>query len=602
MLARRPRLTTLTLATSALLIALVLVARGFGALDGLELDAVDARFSLRGAQAAPADVVMVDIDAATFEALDEPWPFRRVLHARLIDRLRRAGAALIAYDVQFTEALAGPDAAALRAAVGRAHGRVVFAATEVNDAGETAVLGGEAVLRRLGARAASVLLPPDIDGASRRLLHTIQKLETMGVASTELMTGRQVSRAGFGDDGAWIDFRGPPGTIRSVSFSRVLEGRVPARFFRGKAVVVGSSAPTLQDVHPTSTTGNDLMSGAEIQANAIWTVLHGLPLRSLPDWIQVALIVALGLVPPLAGIRLGRLAALAVVVAAGLGWALAAYLLFRAGLVVPVVYPLCALVLAAVGSLALWLAGADYERTLVREGFIRFVPRSVVDQALGWLEGGARPDADSLDCTVVFVDLRGSTAWAEMLPPGSVFDVLNRYAKEMVEAVESRAGTAVSLRGDGILAVFGAPEGREHHADHALAAVREMIGPRKQRLNDWVRENGLGDGFELGIGVSSGAVTSGVAGSRERMEYTIVGDTVHTAARLEDMTKGTPHDVLISDRTKGMLVGDTSDLEFVRAVTIRGRRVEVLLWGLASAPDGAAEPPPPVASDVPRPA
>ena len=129
-----------------------------------------------------------------------------------------------------------------------------------------------------------------------------------------------------------------------------------------------------------------------------------------------------------------------------------------------------------------------------------------------------------------------------------------------------------------------------------------MTGPRKQRLNDWVRENGLGDGFELGIGVSSGAVTSGVAGSRERMEYTIVGDTVHTAARLEDMTKGTPHDVLISDRTKGMLVGDTSDLEFVRAVTIRGRRVEVLLWGLASAPDGTAELPPPVASDVPRPA
>ena len=157
MLARRPRLTTLTLATSALLIALVLVARGFGALDGLELDAVDARFSLRGAQAAPADVVMVDIDAATFEALDEPWPFRRVLHARLIDRLRRAGAALIAYDVQFTEALEGPDADALRAAVGRAHGRVVLAATEVNDAGETAVLGGErgpAQARRAGGERA----------------------------------------------------------------------------------------------------------------------------------------------------------------------------------------------------------------------------------------------------------------------------------------------------------------------------------------------------------------------------------------------------------------------------------------------------------------
>jgi adenylate cyclase len=569
------------MATSATLIGVVLLARSFGALDAIELDAVDARFELRGPQPPPPGVVIVDIDAASFEDLREQWPFPRDLHARLIDRLVRAKAAVIAYDVQFTEPT--PEDAALKAAIARARGRVALATTEVNDAGETNVLGGERVLRRIGARAGSVLLPPDIDGSLRRIRHTIDRLETLPVVTAELLQRRAVRRGDFPGDAAWIDFRGPPGTIRSVSFSHVLDGRVGPGLLRDKVVVVGSSAPTLQDLHPTATTAEDLMSGAEIQANAIWTVLQDTPLRRTSRWLEVVLIVALGLVAPVAGARLRRLTALAIVLAAAAGWAIAAYLLFLAGVVAPVVYPLAALLLATTGSLALWLAGADYERRLVREGFMRFVPASVVGQVLQWLDGGDRPQVESLDCTVVFVDLRGSTAWAELLPPGKVFDVLNWYSTEMIEAVERHHGTVVDLRGDGILAVFGAPVRRDRHADHALAAVREMSGVHRDVLNASVREHGLGEGFDLGIGVSSGAVTSGVVGSRKRLEFTIVGDTVHRAARLQDLTKETPYQVLVSDNTRGLLVGDASDLEYVRAVSVRGKQVEIVLWGLASA-------------------
>ena len=102
-----------------------------------------------------------------------------------------------------------------------------------------------------------------------------------------------------GDGSAWIDYRGPPDTFRNVSFSRVLRGKVPDSVFRGKTVVIGATAPSLQDLHATSTTGDELMSGPEIQANAIWTADHGFPLSS-------SALVARPAADPAAGRRAGR--------------------------------------------------------------------------------------------------------------------------------------------------------------------------------------------------------------------------------------------------------------------------------------------------------
>ena len=99
------------------------------------------------------------------------------------------------------------------------------------------------------------------------------------MVAAEVASGRPVRSRAFGGDTAWIDYDGPTGTIKTVSFSRVVQGKTPPGTFRNKVVVVGPTAPSLQDVHPTSTTGDELMSGAEIQANAIETVRRGLPLE-----------------------------------------------------------------------------------------------------------------------------------------------------------------------------------------------------------------------------------------------------------------------------------------------------------------------------------
>src|SRR3954453_16522603 len=289
-------------------LTLVLACQLTGVLDRFEGDTVDARFSLRGAQP-QHDVTLVAIDDNTFSELGARWPFRRSLHARVIDRLRAAGARQIAYDVQFTEPSANPrEDVALLDSVARAR-HAVLSTTEVDSRGHTNVLGGDHNLRGAGARAANTGLPNGSGGVVRRMRPTVDGLRSFPVAAVEAATGRRVSSGGFEHGGALIDYQGRPGTITTLSFGRVLRGRFDPKLVRGRIVVVGASAPSLQDVHPTSVSGNELMAGPEVQANAISTVLRGVPLRDAPGWLDVLCVILLALAAPLAALRLSALRA-----------------------------------------------------------------------------------------------------------------------------------------------------------------------------------------------------------------------------------------------------------------------------------------------------
>ena len=102
--------------------------------------------------------------------------------------------------------------------------------------------------------------------------YEVDELKTLPVATAEVATGREAKPSALGDGSAWIDFAGGPGTVRGVSFSTVAREKAPRGFFKDKVVVIGASAPSLHDVHPTSTTRDEVMSGPEVQANAIDTV------------------------------------------------------------------------------------------------------------------------------------------------------------------------------------------------------------------------------------------------------------------------------------------------------------------------------------------
>lgn len=220
----------------------------------------------------------------------------------------------------------------------------------------------------------------------------------------------------------------------------------------------------------------------------------------------------------------------------------------------------------------------DLEQDRVRDVFTRFLPEPIAAEILARSGGQPSIGAVRVWATVMFIDLRGFTTFAESRPVEQVIDVLNRFLGTMGDAVLDHGGTLVAYLGDGLMAAFGAPIEGLDHADRAVAAAREMATDRLREFNHWLGAEGIGDGFRLGIGLNSGRVMSGTLGSERRIEYTVIGDTVNTAARIEQLTKQTGHSILVADQTRANMTSGADRLTFVDEFEIRGRESRLKLW------------------------
>ena len=578
-------------------LGLVVLLDATGALDRAELSSVDARFEIRGERAVPDDVVVVGIDDVTFDELNERWQFGRRTFARALRGVAADKPKVIVYDVQFTERSKdlGADEALAQATLDA--GNVVLSTTEVGRGGKHAVFGGNENTDFVKARVGNGLLPEGSSGALRRLPFEIDGLKTLSVVAVERATGKPVDRSKMRGEGAWIDYSGPPGHISYVPFSKAVKRTYKPGTFKDRIVVIGATAPSLQDRHVTSWPAGE-MAGPEIHANAIDTLLRGLPLSATGETTDLLIALALSLLPILLGIRLKPFLALALGLAAAVLYAVIAQVAFGRGLILPVVVPLVGLGVALTGTLVVHYLTASVERAQTRDLFSRFVPDSVVSQVLerADTEDDVRLGGELLTATVLFSDLRGFTSFAEGREPGEVIGVLNRYLTEMSDAILDHDGTLVAYMGDGIMAVFGAPIASDDHADKALSAARQML-ERLEGFNDWLRSEGLGDGFKMGIGLNTGDVMSGNVGSARRLEYTTIGDTTNSAARLEGMTKGTPYQLFVADSTYSQLAKAPDDLESLDELEVRGRKGAMKVWALrpaATVPEEvhAAEPNP----------
>jgi adenylate cyclase len=591
----KQRLTTaLFLGVGVGACGLALLCYGTSLFKGLELSSVDVRFSIRGTQPVPKDIVVVAVDEDTFSDFNSAgvsgrWPFPRKRFARVIDRLKADGAKVITYDIQFTSESEDPaqDFALITAV--RNAGNVVLSTTAADPkTGRTNVFGGGQGLRYSKALVGNGKFPIDPGGSFRRVAFEIDKLQSLSLVTARRALDHPVTRADFGKQATnWIDFRGPPGTIQSISFSKVYYGRFKPGTFQNKIVIVGGTAPVLLDIHPTST--GDNMPGPEIQANAVSTALRGFPLRSVPSWINVLAILVLGMLAPLLSLRLNLLWTLLVAISAAVVYVVATQLAFQLGWVLSFVYPFGALVLSSVGSLAAHYLLAAFERERVRDVFSRFVPESVVEQVLARTDSDLRLGGVSLVGTIMFTDLRGFTTFSESLPADRVIQAVNYYLSEMTEAILEHEGTLVSYEGDGIMAVFGAPIEQPDHADRGVSTAREMLEVRLPRFNAWLREQDLSQGFKMGIGLNTGPFMSGNVGSERRLEYTVIGDSTNTASRLQGMTKGQAYLFYMADSTREALNEEVDDLVFVDEFDVRGRQEKVKIWSIEAASDAAFE-------------
>jgi len=373
-------------------VALVALLAGYGTWhtsfgNNLELQTIDARISLRGTQKPYSGVVIVAIDVKTLETSRfGSFPFKRIYDAEMIDRLRKDGAKTIAYDLVFDSASDYPqyDLDLLNAAA-RAHGHIVLAAqaSNVNGNGTTNVLGGVANQRLAGVSVGTANFDEDSDGAVRRLPEQVEGVQSFAVAAArDAGVSARALRSDFDNGSQWIDFPGPVGTVTSYSFSDVLSPGFDAAAVRGRIVVVGATAGDLQDTHTVDYGTNLPMTGPELEADAISTLMTGAPLRSASSLVNWLLVIVAALLLPLlalARVRWPRLVWTGLTAAAAL--LVGTQLAFDSGTINLLVPVLATLVVSGAGAVLISLAVERRELALLRDRFARFDP-SVVDAVL----------------------------------------------------------------------------------------------------------------------------------------------------------------------------------------------------------------------------
>jgi CHASE2 domain-containing sensor protein len=391
---RNRRLAAAVLALAAVAIGLALYVWNPEPVQRLELSTIDTRFSVRGSSPPDARVVMVAVDDRTLRRFgaERTAVLPRGEYAPILKRLHQDGAAAIAIDVRFeTRNAHDPQGdRALLGAIGATHDRLVlafdkFAVVPARAGGGQQIvrpelLGRSEEVQTTGVTGGYAGLPDDKDGGKRRAEYEVVasnsgddevNMQTLAFATADVARraglvpridrDETASRRAWGGQTkrtTWIDYRGPGGTFPRVSAIDIIDGRVPAGRFRNKAVVIGVVAPAAEDGFRTPL--DSRMPGAEVQANALATMLGGEPLRDGPPLIDVLLIALLASLPVMAALWWSARATAAVVAASAVVLLGGAQLAFQGGWIVAIVAPLGALVAATL--IAVGVGGARLAR------------------------------------------------------------------------------------------------------------------------------------------------------------------------------------------------------------------------------------------------
>lgn len=218
---------------------------------------------------------------------------------------------------------------------------------------------------------------------------------------------------------------------------------------------------------------------------------------------------------------------------------------------------------SAINAMALGLRQRDnLKRTL-----ISYVSKQVADEILS---SGQLPSikGERRKVTVLFADVRGFTSLSEKLPPEEIVSLLNEYFDRMIEAIFRHQGTLNKFIGDGLMAMFGAPVDDPRQEEHAVLAALEMERELVSLKEKFRKERALE--FRIGIGINTGVAIVGNIGSQQKMEYTAIGDTVNTAARLESATKDLGADIVLSESTQAA-VRDKFALQDLGEIHVKGK-------------------------------
>lgn len=450
--------------------------------------------------------------------------------------------------------------------------------------------------------------PVELDGVTRRAwllaAHDGQVYAALSLVMAQVLLGHPALQLRFADHAPWqsaarpvesielltagaprripvaeqanvlLPFQGRLGSFRYHSAADVLAGRLPADSLHGRVVLLGTTAPGLFDQRVTPM--GEAFPGVEVHANLLAGLLDGRLLKS-PAYtvtIEAGLLVVVGV-----GLLLGlpRLSPPQAVVLAVLMSALVTIINLAAWTGVQLVLPMAASFLLVAMLLALHLFfGYFVEHRAKRRLatlFGQYVPPELVDEMSRDPEHYTM-EGRSAELTVLFADVRGFTALAETLPPDELAQLMNDYLSAMTDVIRAYRGTLDKYIGDAVVAFWGAPLADPQHARHAVEAALAM-----QAALSGVNQHFASRGWpalQVGIGINTGTMVVGDMGSRHRRAYTVLGDAVNLASRIQGLSAQYAASVIIGDATRRAL-GDWRCRQLGHAA-VRGRSAPVAIY------------------------
>lgn len=579
-------------------------------LEWMEMKSLDIRFLCRGTIPVSDKIVIIGTDEEALDKINEPFIFWNPYFAEIIKAVASGGAKTMGFDFLQTFALKkkvdGVDLdGVLAEALGEAENviminllrwddvangfkplnpqpRYLYASDPDNVGFSNLTIDQDGFVRR------QKLILNDVDGNAYAYLGL--KIISKYLNSNIEKKGGRILVGDYqipinSDNNMLINFAGPSGTFPVVSFYKIWklarEGNTSffKRYFKDKIVLIGPGNIYSQDFKPTPFyrsryyTGTRQTLGIEIVANVINTILERRFIASLEFYQTVLIILFLGVLTGVITFTLSSVASGIIVTALAAGYfGLSIVLLRYYDLWLDVVCPLDCIPLTYAAIFVYRYMVEDKEKRKIKKVFKHYVSEEVVDEILKYPDkipmGGKRVQA-----TVLFSDIRGFTSMSENYDPQRIVSVLNTYFSAMVDIIFKNKGTLDKYIGDGILAFFGAPIVRAEHADSAVTTAIAMLS----KLDELNKELALQTPLRIGIGIHSGEAIVGNIGSHRKMEYTIIGDTVNTASRVEGLTKELKADILITEETFSRLKGNYQIVP-EEEVVLRGKTRPIMLY------------------------
>lgn len=565
-------------------------------LEKLELAARDTAMRLRGPQPVDDRIVIVDIDDQSLAWVGERWPWSRSRMAEIVRWLNAAGADVIAFDIFLFDPSPDPqDDQNLAQAFAEAQAVVTVSQVFETPFSQTHITPESVFLPVIDGYGLTEVQRDD-DAVVRSILafknvqdETIYNWGFRIVqAALDTHSPQDPDLAGLTFNGTFvplnqrghllIDFRGPARSYPTYPAAFLLEGDYDPALFQDKIVLVGSSSETLQDIYPTPFSTTNLTPGVEIVANMVDTLLSESYLRLAPPWLTIAILFGLAAVARVLAESENPTVSVIAGAAAVLVYLFLRQVAFiRAGIVLSIISPVLLISLGVVLPALDQTLALEREKRRVRGLFSQFISPNMVDQLL------ATQDIDSLnkrtELTILFSDLRGFTTLSEQMSPEELVNLLNPYLERMTAIIHKHGGTVDKYEGDAIIAFFGEPIPYRDHASRAARAAIEMRQALRQLNHTWQTHGIFHQTLEMGIGIHTGEVFVGLLGSRERITYTVIGDAVNLAARLQDKTKELGYPILLSGITRAALPAEFPT-EFIENAQVRGRSEPVEIYRL----------------------